>query len=130
MVRDEVITVSKLKERLEDYTAFLIFSRSNESEAEWLRKINSAIKIAEEVEKVLRSHGFKGEVVVSEVVSRIRETWKVKWKEARSGRRRPTSIRKIIELEGNQALFMLVPKCWKNLAAEVLKFVGGEMYGI
>ena len=126
MVRDEVISISKLKERLNDYTAFLIFSRTSESEGEWIRKINKTIQYAEEVEKVLKSHGFDGQVIVAEVVPRIRETWKVKWKEARSGRRRPTRVRKVIEVEGDQSLFILVPKNWKNLAAQTLKFIGGE----
>ena len=116
-----MLELAKFKQELDSYTAFLIFSGSEQDDGVWIGRLNKALEYAQAVEDVLRSHGFKDSVIVAEVVPRIVSSWRVKWKEARSGTRRPSSIRRVERIDGStRAIFIMVPKNWKNLAEKVL----------
>jgi hypothetical protein len=126
-MKDEQISVDRFQKLLQEgYEPIFIDYRENfKTEGAWIREVNRTIKLAEELEEVLKAHGFDKEVLVVEVFPNIVSSWRVKWKETRSGSRRPTSIRKVTRVVGEKdaELYILVPRGSRNLAEKFLKLM-------
>lgn len=123
-MKDVQITFEQFKELSKNYEAILVGIREEfETEGSWIRFINDTINKIKSIEENLRKNNITVDIIVAEVLPRIKSTWSVKWKESRSGSRRPRGIRKTISIveEKKSELYILVDK---SVSEEVKKYLG------
>ena len=113
-----MITKRDLELYYKNYVPFLFKKREGMKSGEWIREINNTIDKVKDLDNILKQLGFE-EIIIAEVVPRMVTSWKTKWKESRSGGRRPR-VKKVTELKDKEAeLYILVPK--NERAVEIAK---------
>jgi len=107
MVVDYQISADDFNKLLREYQEAIHIAdrRDFQKEGQWIRYINSVINALKEID---------GEVAVVEVIPKIREEWKVKWKGTKGrnpGKKKPISVRKVVNVQGeNRAELWILSK--------------------